>query len=257
VEPNDTTDEDVALTVAAATKLHVAEIAVTVERAARIVGGEGLVEAFGHVSARTGRTSFLITPRKGLVSISADEMLGVDVSGGTRPALRVTAGDPAALPVEAVIHAAIYLARSDVDGIIRDHGEASTVFSVSGQYLRPVHALGAVGSGDVPIFDSPDLISDWSAGQDLCRVLGAAPAVLLRGNGQVVVGTSVEEACARAILLEESARIQLAAKCAGFEARALTTAERDRALRDLASPGQIRRVWDHYCTKHGISSSPA
>jgi ribulose-5-phosphate 4-epimerase/fuculose-1-phosphate aldolase len=249
VEPSDSTHEVGTLTETTGAEPQFDTIKANVATAARMIGAEGLVEAFGHVSARIGGSSFVITPRKGLASISADELLEVEVSEGV---MRVTRGDPGTLPVEAVIHAAIYVSRPDVDAIVRDHGEASTVFGVSGQSLRPVHALGAVGRGDVPIFDSSDLISDWAGGDDLCRVLGASPAVLLRGNGRVVVGASVEEAFARAVLLEESARIQLAARSAGFEARPLTTAEQDRAFRDLANPGQVRRVWDHYRARHGL-----
>lgn len=247
-------EKGVSLSAAVGTGPQPAVIAGKVAAAARMVAAEGLVEAFGHVSARIAGSSFVITPRKGLASVSADELLGVGMPDGI---MRVNHGDPSTLPVEAVIHAAIYLARSDVDGIVRDHGEASTVFGVSGQSLQPVHALGAVGLGGVPIFDSSDLISDRAGGDDLCSVLGDSSAVLLRGNGRVVVGASVEEAFARAVLLEESARIQLAARSAGLDARLLTSAEQECAVRDLANPGQIRRVWDHYYAKHGIGTLSA
>ncbi|HLN04978.1 MAG TPA: class II aldolase/adducin family protein [Acidimicrobiales bacterium] len=229
----------------------------SVVRASRILSAEGLVEAFGHVSARLSRTRFVLTPRKGLSSVSPDDLLHVEVRFGAAPTVEVVRGDPAALPVEAVIHAAVYMARPEVGGIVRDHGEASTVLGITGAPLRPIHALGAIGPAVVPVLDTPRLVADWSAGEQLARTLGGASALLLRGNGRVVVGSSVEEACARAILLEESARIQLAARSAGLEPRYLTAEEMEDAVRDLANPGQVKRVWDHYCAKHGVDDATA
>jgi HCOMODA/2-hydroxy-3-carboxy-muconic semialdehyde decarboxylase len=216
--------------------------------ASMILSGEGLVEAFGHVSARQAEAEFIITPRKGLASVSEHELLQVRMVPGA--ALEVVSGDPQALPVEAVIHAAVYAARSDVGGICRDHPEATSVLTVGGVAIRPVHALGAAGGGATPVYNTPALVRDWSAGRSLAEALGTASAVVLLGNGRVVVGSSVPESCARAVLLEESARIQLAALSASLAPTYLTDSEIENAVRDIASPRQIARAWEHYCAKH-------
>jgi HCOMODA/2-hydroxy-3-carboxy-muconic semialdehyde decarboxylase len=222
--------------------------------ASQILSGLGLLEAFGHVSARESETDFIITPRKSLASVSEDELLRIRIVAGA--ALEVVSGDPEAVPVEAVIHGAVYAARSDVRAICRDHPEATSVLAAGGVAIRPVHALGAAGGGATPVYDTPDLVTDWSAGRSLAETLGAASAVVLRGNGRIVVGSSVPESCARAVLLEESARIQLAALCAGLTPRYLTESEIENAVRDIASPRQIVRVWEHYCAKHCAASRP-
>jgi HCOMODA/2-hydroxy-3-carboxy-muconic semialdehyde decarboxylase len=223
-----------------------------VVKASQILSGLGLIEAFGHVSARESETHFIMTPRKGLASVSEEELLRIRIVPGA--ALEMLSGNPEALPVEAVIHAAIYAARSDVRGICRDHPQATSVLAAGGVAIRPVHALGAAGGGATPVYDTPALVQDWEAGRSLAETLGAASAVVLRGNGRVVVGSSVPESCARAVLLEESARIQLAALCAGLTPRYLTDAEIEDAVRDIASPRQILRVWEHYCAKHSAAS---
>ncbi len=191
-----------------------------------------------------------MTPRSGLSAVTPGELLHVQPGVGENPPLEVTSGDASKLPVEAVIHAAIYRHRPDVGGIVRDHGVALTVFSITGAPLRPVHALGAVGPKLVPVLDSSELISDWAGGEVLCRVMGNESAVLLRGNGRVVVDATVEDACARALLLEESARICLSALSAGLEVKVLGDDEIASARRDVGSPAQLRRVWDHYRSKH-------
>ena len=220
--------------------------------ASQILSGLGLVEAFGHVSARESETDFIITPRKGLASVSEEELLRIRIVPGG--ALEVLSGDPQALPIEAVIHSAVYAARPDVQGICRDHPQATSVLAAGSVAIRPVHALGAAGGGTIPVYDTPALVRDWSAGRSLAETLGAASAVVLRGNGRVVVGSSVPESCARAVLLEESARIQLAALCAGLTPRYLTDSEIENAVRDIASPRQILRVWEHYYAKHCAAS---
>lgn len=227
-----------------------ADTAAAVVRAARIVSAEGLIEAFGHVGARLRDGAFLLTPRQGLTSVTERDLVLLEVTEASYVAFHLVDGDPTAVPVEAAIHAAIFAARGDVGGIVRDHGPASTVFGVTRAPLAPVHAFGAVGPDVVPVHDTPALVRDRKGGRDLVEVLGAASAVLMRGNGRVVVGSSVEEACARAILLEESARVSLAARAAGLEPRVLTLEEQARAREEVASPAQLRRVWNHYCAKH-------
>jgi len=228
---------------------------VDIVRACRILAAESLVEAFGHVSARLSGSSFLITPRKGLASVTATELLTVRVDVGRDGPLMVVEGDPAALPVEAAIHAAIYEARPDVGGIVRDHAEASSVLGICGVPIRPLHALGAVGPVIVPTSDASELVADWPAGHELAAVLVTSSAAVLRGNGRVVVGVSVAEACTRAILVEESARLLLKALSAGLRPQFLSQDEIESAIRDIASPRQILRVWEHYRTKHRVEES--
>lgn len=227
------------------------DLRLDVVRACRVLSGEGLVEAFGHVSARLSSDSFLISPRKGLATVSAGELLTVEFVDSDHD-LEVTGGGPDTLPVEAVMHSAIYRRRSDAGAICRDHGQASSVFGIADLELRPVHALGALGGTIVPVFNGAELICDWRGGRAVADALGDASAVLLRGNGRAVVGSSVSEACARAILIEESARLQLSARCAGRDAQYLTQEEIAAAVRDVANPGQIARIWNHYCRKHRV-----
>src|SRR6266540_1918483 len=99
--------------------------------ACRVLDGEGLTEAFGHVSARDGG-SLLLTPRvgPGLVG-SVEELLRVDGSGA------LLAGDPDLVPGEAALHYAVYRARPDVACVCRFHGPAGLAFSTLGRPLRP------------------------------------------------------------------------------------------------------------------------
>jgi ribulose-5-phosphate 4-epimerase/fuculose-1-phosphate aldolase len=69
--------------------------------------------------------------------------------------------------------------------------------------------------GEVPQYDDPAPVESSEAGCVLAEGLGNAKALLLRSHGAITVGRSVEEVCALAVMLEESARVQFMATLLG------------------------------------------
>ena len=169
--------------------------------ACRILSHQRLVEGFGHVSARIPNSDrFLMTPRIGLAMVAEDTLLTMNLSG------QIVEGQHSA-PFEAWLHTAIMKARPEVNAITRIHARVAAMFSVTDRKLEPVHNHGSFFSGGVPVFRTPDLISNQKLGEEVAQTLGSKPAVLLRGNGQVTVGRSIPEAVMMAIYLEEAAEI--------------------------------------------------
>ncbi len=199
----------------------------TLVDACRILDQNRLVHAYGHVSARAedGRTLW-ISPRKGPGQVRAiREIFHLDLDGNLvlpsgsihpRKAHRQNK-NPEKLkpPLELFLHTEIYRARPDVNAICRTHGKFSLVMSILRRPLRPVHELAVPVGPIVPLLDSPELISSAEAGRRLVAALGSARALLLRGNGAVTVGGSIEEAVVNAILLETSAELQWRALAIG------------------------------------------
>ncbi len=72
--------------------------------------------------------------------------------------------------------------------------------------------------------------------------LGPARGIVMRGNGAVTVGASIEEAVVMAWYLEDAARVELAVRGTGLEGPEFTPAEAgDRAI----TAGRImERMWD-------------
>jgi ribulose-5-phosphate 4-epimerase/fuculose-1-phosphate aldolase len=190
--------------------------------ACRILDREGLVHAYGHVSARApDRASVLISPRKGprLVKSPA-EILRITMSGAAYPVAGKGRKDnrrsrKLEAPLEVFAHTEVYRLRPDVNAVCRVHGKFSLVMSVLGRALRPVHELATALGREVPVFDTPELISSPEIGHRMATALGAGHALLLRGNGQITTGASIEEAVVNAILLEVSAEVQWRALCVG------------------------------------------
>ena len=153
-------------------------------------------------------------------------------------------------PVEFYLHTEIYRARPDVKAICRTHGVFALTLSVLGRKLGCVHELAVRVGREVPLYDSAELIATAEEGRRAAQALGQGRALLLRGNGAVTVGASVEEAVVNAILLETSAEVQWRASCIDepvWIAGEAHSGEYARlAKREYEA---VRRPWDYYLAK--------
>lgn len=201
--------------------------------AGHALAAEGLVGAFGHVSARASADAALITPPRPLASLGADEVL---------PRLSLAAEElPPGAPGEAWIHLAMYRARADVNAICRAQPRVAAAFGVTATPIRTLHGQGALLCGEVALHDDARLIRSPELGLEVAERLGSAHAVLLRGNGAVTVGTTVGEAVARMWVLESSARLNLDAASLPSEARELDHDE--YAAWSEVAPEILDRIW--------------
>ncbi len=184
--------------------------------AARAVARAGLVHAYGHCSLRLNPDRFIVSAPKplGLIGIG-EQPITVPIAG--------------ALPPEAlgevVIHQHIYGRRDDVGGIVRFQSPSLTVLSAF-----------------PPLYPNPRLVRDAAGAAALVEQLGPARGIVMRGNGAVTVGASIEEAVVMAWYLEDAARVELAVRGTGLEGPEFTPAEAgDRAI----TAGRImERMWD-------------
>jgi HCOMODA/2-hydroxy-3-carboxy-muconic semialdehyde decarboxylase len=85
-------------------------------------------------------------------------------------------------------------------------------------------------------------VREGASAAALVEQLGSARAIVMRGNGAVAVGASIEEAVVMAWYLEDAARVELAVLGSGLKGLELTPEEvRDRAI----TAGKIvERMWD-------------
>jgi ribulose-5-phosphate 4-epimerase/fuculose-1-phosphate aldolase len=220
---------------------NVLTTAETLAAACRILAGEGLSEAFGHVSARIGDRRILISPAgPGLVT-GAGDLLEVELDGASAPG--------PAVPREVHIHLGVYRARPDVGGVCRFHPPGGMAFSTLGAELLPTTAYGAFVGPRVPVQATSGLVRSAAAGDALAATLGTGAAVLLRGFGAVTVGAGVEQAAVRAVFLEREATTWLAARAAGGGAPL------DADVMEPFSGGelgrlQMQRAWAYYRRRH-------
>jgi ribulose-5-phosphate 4-epimerase/fuculose-1-phosphate aldolase len=219
--------------------------------ASRILLQHGVVDAFGHVSARhpTHPERFLMSRRlaPGLVSESDIREFGPDGD------LLVPDGTPVFL--ERFIHSAIYAARPDVGAVVHSHSSSVISFGVvPSQPLRAVcHTCGFI-KGTVSIFEIRDvaggatdlLIRNPDLGRALAAVLDQDNLVLMRGHGSTVVGNSVPHAVYRAVYTEINARILSAASGMG-PVTYISDAEAQTI--EAGADIQIERNWDYWVSQ--------
>ncbi|HVT39256.1 MAG TPA: class II aldolase/adducin family protein [Gemmatimonadaceae bacterium] len=208
----------------------------------RILADQGIVDGYGHVSARHDRdpTRYLLSRDLAPALVTADDIMEYELDSNPVDA------KGRSLYSERFIHGEIYKARPDVRAVVHSHSPAVIPFSVSGISLRPVfHAAAFIVDG-VPVFDTRRvpgpphlLINSPEAGRALAQTLGSKPAVLILGHGVAVVGTSLPMVVGRSIYLETSAKIQSQAIALGGQLTELDPA----AARELAS-SDYRRPWE-------------
>jgi HCOMODA/2-hydroxy-3-carboxy-muconic semialdehyde decarboxylase len=93
------------------------------------------------------------------------------------------------------------------------------------------------------------LVGDREKGEELARVMGPAPVVLMRAHGCVVVGPNLKTAVFRAVYTEVSARIQHQATTLGGPIAALSRQE--GALADVVNLKAAERAWELWAKRVG------
>lgn len=217
----------------------------------RILYRQGVVDGFGHVSVRHDRSPehFLLARNMAPGLVRRDDILTFDLAGEALDA------QGRRVYLERFIHAEIYRARDDVHAVVHSHSPGVIPLGATRQPLRPIfHMCGFLGEG-AALFEIRDvagdtdlLISNGPLGVALATALGARSAVLMRGHGSTVVGSSLEQAVYRAIYAEINARLQLQASQLG-EVTYLTAQEAKKAA--MMNDSQLPRAWELWTREIG------
>jgi ribulose-5-phosphate 4-epimerase/fuculose-1-phosphate aldolase len=212
----------------------------------RILAGEGVLDAYGHVSIRHpgNPNRYLMSRSLAPVSVTAQDILEYDLDS--------TPVDPRGRTsvLERFIHGEVYKARPDVNAVIHSHSPTVVPFSVSRVPLRPVlHAASFLWVG-VPVWEIREagdpagatmLVRNGVLGKSLAAKLGDKPVALMRGHGNVVAAPNVQTAVRYAIYTEVNARMQAIAIGLGGPITYISPEEGAAMGRTPADAG---RAWD-------------
>ena len=225
----------------------VAAVASELVLANRILANQGVLDGFGHVSARhpTKPDVFLISQSRAPCAVTKADIMELDLDGNP---LGNSKHKP---PLERFIHSGILKARPDVMAVVHSHSPSIIPFGVTGATLRAVCHVSVFLGSQTPIFEiresfGPEtdlLITNKKSGSAVARALGARPVVLLRGHGNAVVGTSIRHAVYRAIYTELNARLQAESLRLG-EVTFLTDEESTNAAKSVE--GDLSKPWEHW-----------
>jgi HCOMODA/2-hydroxy-3-carboxy-muconic semialdehyde decarboxylase len=211
--------------------------------ASRILSDHGVLDAYGHISARdTGNSQYYwISRSMAPALVTAADIIACDLDNKpVRPA-------ETRLFFERVIHGEIYKARPDVMAVLHNHCPSLIPFCNSDTRLRPMVGSAAFLGEGAPVFDirtvddEGDLnICTVAQAEGMVQALGRHCLVLLRGHGAVAAGETIRQVVRRAIIAQSNAKQQIQATQLG-PVHFLTPSEIEYATR--MKPKDPDRAW--------------
>ena len=207
-----------------------------VRLAARALARHNLVHAYGHVSARLDEERFLVCAPKPMGLIDPRE--GGDIVPVNGPL-------PDGVLGEVRCHQRIYAARPDVNGVCRVFPRNVLTLSTFQKTPKARIVFGSYFHPEPPLWDNPLLIRTDERAIAFADKLGDARAIVMRGNGAVCVGPTVEESIVMAFYLEESAGTELAVMAAGDQGLSVCFTDEQAAVRATGTGRIYERLWDY------------
>ena len=226
----------------------------------RILSNEGVVDAYGHLSARNPDApnrfflSWSLAPEfvdtADLIEFKLD---GTPVTEDGRPPY-----------LERFIHAAIYEARPDVQAVVHAHAEDTLPFGIARTPLVPVVHSGAFIGAEVPVWDIADnfgdetnlLVTNVAQGRDLARCLAEHNVALMRGHGFAAAAASIIDVVRMSIYLPRNARAQMQGMQLGGGIKPLSVGE----IEARTGGGGYRpnspetwRAWQYWAHRAGVA----
>jgi len=213
--------------------------------ASRILAEHGVLDAYGHVSARSDRQPgrFVMSRSLAPALVKHADLMELDADSEPLP------GDKRKGFLERYIHGEIYRARPEVMAVVHSHSPSVIPFGVTRTKLRPIYHMGSFLWSGAPVFeirnekrDNDLLIRDRPLGKALAGTLGKCNCVLMRGHGMTVIGDGVPEAVFRAIYTEMNARLQLQA--AQLEGPIEFLSDEEGRRSSASNRGTLERPWE-------------
>jgi len=214
----------------------------------RILGREGVCDAFGHISVRhpDRPDRFLLSCSRAPELVATGDIMEFALDGspvdaqGRQPYL------------ERFIHGAVYEARPEVVSVVHNHATGVLPYSVTETPLRPIqHTFARIGA-QIPVWDIHDrfgdtnmLVSDVEQGRDLAACLGDNVVVLMRGHGCTVTAPTIAEAVLTSIYLQVNAQLQMDAMRLG-DVTYLTPGEIEASSQINQPKSGAERAWEYY-----------
>ncbi len=222
----------------------------------RILGQQGVLDAYGHVSMRHPHdpNKYLLSRSLSPALVEESDIIEYNLDGTPAD------GDTRSPYLERFIHGGVYEKRADVHAVLHSHAEDLLPFSISKKVrLRPViHAVGDMGH-DVPVWDIADkfgeettlLVTNMDHSRDLAKCLDCNRLALMRGHGFVCAGRSINDLVRLAVYIPRNARVLMNAMRLG-EYIALSRGEIEARLKLDTETVAMKRGWEFWAREAGV-----
>jgi L-fuculose-phosphate aldolase len=197
---------------------------------------------YGHVSAlsETPGQYWMKGSGIGLEETTEDDLVLIDFDGNKIAGGRKRHN-------EFPIHSEVYRTNPEIRCVIHTHPVYSTIIASSEHRLLPITNISCLFYPPAlqRFEESSDLIVTSEQGIAVAKLLGEHRIILLRNHGIVVAASSIEEACVRGVLLEHSAKTQVAAASMGAFSWA-TDVEALLKRRRIYRPDALQNLWEYF-----------
>jgi HCOMODA/2-hydroxy-3-carboxy-muconic semialdehyde decarboxylase len=222
----------------------------------RILANEGVLDAYGHVSARNpdDPARFYLSRSLAPELVTVDDIVEYHLDGRA-------VSDERAPYLERFIHGSLYASRPDFQSVVHGHAESVLPFTISGVPLYAVvHDAGGIGPR-VPVWDIRDrfgdatnlLVVSEAMGDDLARRLGEDRVVLMRGHGFAAGAGAVSTVVRNSVFLARNAHVLAVAM--GLGGSIVPLSEGEVAAREALDPesSAMRRSWNYWANRAGCA----
>ena len=177
----------------------------------RILAGLGVLDGFGHVSARHPQRPerYLLSRSLAPELVTREDIVTYDLASSAQD------GDTRAGYLERFIHGEIYAARPDVHAVVHSHAPAVVPFAASSVRLRPIYHMSGFLHEGAKVFEMREkfgstdmLVKNGAQGAALAEALAGEAVILMRGHGFCTVGGTVLVAVFRAAYTQSNAALQ-------------------------------------------------
>ena len=166
----------------------------------------------GNISSKVGDTVYLTPSGLGFDEISIEDIVGIDldtkeiIDGNRRPTSEVA------------MHIEIYRVRKDINVIFHTHPPITIGVIGAGVEIKPLFPDFPLFLGDkVPIIEYVTPCTQKLANL-VKKNIGKYEALTLKKHGLIVVAKNFKEAWVKTVLIEETAKMIVAARTIGKEA---------------------------------------
>lgn len=155
----------------------------------------------GNVSARDVGKRLVVIKPSGMryEGMTPSDMVVVDPDG------RIVEGDRGPSS-DTASHLGIYRRRTEVMSITHTHSTFATAWAATGRPIPcSLTAIADEFGGPIPCGGYAP-IGGEAVGEEICRMIGSCPAILLKHHGVFTLGNTIEAAVKAAVMVEDVAR---------------------------------------------------
>jgi ribulose-5-phosphate 4-epimerase/fuculose-1-phosphate aldolase len=141
------------------------------------------------------------------------------------------------------LHTELHRARSDATIVVHNHPYYATLLAAMNEIPAMVHQNSCIFDAELVLVDEYSGVDDATHGRWLTEQVGAASGILLAHHGAIVTGTTIGEACYKAVTFERMCRMTYDILALGRRPIEIPAAQR-LELKSMLRQNTPRAYWD-------------